>query len=568
MKKALTITIAGTLFTIEEDAYDVLRKYIQSVEVYFSSYEDAADITKEIEARIAEQLLEKKVAVITIDDIQALISKMGKVEDFGDETVHTKTAEEKTEPRRRLYRNPDDVVIAGVASGLAAYFDIDPLIMRIIFVALALMTTIGPGILIYIILALVIPLAKTPAEKVQMHGGPIDLKSFRDNFARQAKEVKNRGSELFASEKPRRFLEKVFSTFGKIVRALIKIVFAVVGSVGTLIATLAFIFLTIAFINLVFNVHTPYVQFPLAQVISGPLYYGLVILGYTLVLIPLVFIWSLFISIARRKKLFNFHVGIGLMSIWIIALIVAATVGVRYAPEIHDRILALPQYQTVVKDEQLKDFTKLELHGIDRVQLVQAPEFKVTVEGRQIDLDRVGFEVKDGTLIMKQESLKRFCYFCLGRNQASVTIAMPTIESISTHGMVQLSADEITQATIALHAEDLSRITLGLSSRQPKVEVKDAARITLKGASPIVSIETKDLSKFDGSEFLVRNASAKSSDNSSILVAASETLTAEAKDISRISYIGTPKVSQKVSDFAKIEAKIGTTTSEVNQGEF
>src|SRR5690606_4648597 len=98
MKKNISINISGIIFHIEEDGYDTLRKYLDSVHKYFSSFEDSGEIMADIESRVAEILLSKLnegKQVITLDDVNALIATMGSVRDFqaaeerempGDET--------------------------------------------------------------------------------------------------------------------------------------------------------------------------------------------------------------------------------------------------------------------------------------------------------------------------------------------------------------------------------------------------------------------------------------------------------------------------------------------------
>ena len=187
MKKALTITIAGTLFTIEEDAYQKLEEYLKSVASYFKSHPDNKEIIRDIETRIAEQLMSRpnKDAVVTINDVETLILTIGKVEDFSDE--------HKSQPNtsHKLYRNPDNVWIMGVASGIAAYVHIDPLVIRIGFIILTLITGIAPGILVYIFLVLIVPAAHSNSEKNQMKGEPIDVEIIKENLKKTGTEFKD-----------------------------------------------------------------------------------------------------------------------------------------------------------------------------------------------------------------------------------------------------------------------------------------------------------------------------------------------------------------------------------------
>ena len=167
MKKTFTINISGTIFHIDDDAFEKLQKYLHMLNKHFGPAMEGQEILQDIEARIAELFLEKtsnKVEVITDFMVDEVIARMGKPEDFmeQEEESSAKAQPEEgsriNEPQtgRRLYRDGDNKVIGGVCSGLANYFKIDPVIARVIFVV-----TIGISLLAYIILWIAIPEYKT-----------------------------------------------------------------------------------------------------------------------------------------------------------------------------------------------------------------------------------------------------------------------------------------------------------------------------------------------------------------------------------------------------------------------
>ncbi len=196
MHKTISITIGGLLFHVEEQAYQRLDSYLQSVRAHFARIEDSDEIVGDIESRIAEHFSEKlgrAKQVINVKDVDALIATMGTVKDFEafeptdpdshatDEQTRAAESEQATaRASRRLYRDPDDQVIAGVASGLAKYFGIDPAIVRIVFVVLIFAH--GLGVLAYIILWIAVPTAKTPGQKLSMQGEPVTLRGFESQL--------------------------------------------------------------------------------------------------------------------------------------------------------------------------------------------------------------------------------------------------------------------------------------------------------------------------------------------------------------------------------------------------
>lgn len=173
MKKVININFQGQVIPIEETAYEMLQNYVASLRKYFANEEGRDEIINDIESRIAElfgEQLKKGAACITDDEVIRIMNSMGRPEDFdaSDEPApqgaktesagaSAGTAAGYTEPegRKRLYRDEEDKIIGGVASGLANYFKIDPAIIRVLFVALFFGG--GSGLLIYILLWIILP---------------------------------------------------------------------------------------------------------------------------------------------------------------------------------------------------------------------------------------------------------------------------------------------------------------------------------------------------------------------------------------------------------------------------
>ena len=138
MKKTLTANISGKVFNIEEDAYGIMSKYLESVSLYFKNYNDKDEILVDFEQRISENLLSilsNSNEVVTNSHVSKIIKIMGKAQDFDIDS--SEDFDQAT--KYKLKRNNNDRIIAGVASGLAEYFKIDPLITRILLVSLFLL---------------------------------------------------------------------------------------------------------------------------------------------------------------------------------------------------------------------------------------------------------------------------------------------------------------------------------------------------------------------------------------------------------------------------------------------
>ena len=197
MKRTSTISLGGMNFTIDDDAYDVLNQYFLDISKRFPE-DEKEEILRDIESRMAELFTFKlrNRNVVNISDVNEVIDVIGHPDQFddesGDSSESKKTEEKKSEKKRnydnssrkrnrKLYRNGTDKFIGGVASGLAAYFDLDPVVMRILFVVLAF-ASLGWGILIYLIFLIAMPEANTKAQLLEMQGIEPNLENI-DNFS-------------------------------------------------------------------------------------------------------------------------------------------------------------------------------------------------------------------------------------------------------------------------------------------------------------------------------------------------------------------------------------------------
>lgn len=252
MKKTITVHIANFIFNIEEEAYQTLQTYLQSISAQFSIEEERIEIMHDIESRIAELFKEQLNAqkeVVVEADVVAMIEVMGAPEEYAVEdegykeykSEYSETEEKAGQKNRQIYRDADQAILGGVCSGLAAYFGIDPIVFRIIFIVFTLMG--GSGILIYLILYFAIPEAKTIAEKLRMKGEKIDVSSIKNQFDK----VKNELGDEVNQRKIRRGFHKLtqglvtlFTGFIKVFSKFTGFVFLIGGIVGLIVTVVLF----------------------------------------------------------------------------------------------------------------------------------------------------------------------------------------------------------------------------------------------------------------------------------------------------------------------------------------
>ena len=191
MKLTISINLGGYSFNIDEDAYSELKRYLKALELHFAGEESSAEILSDIETRMAELFRSRLTAfkqVITIVDVYEVCSVLGTPEDISD-NERTSSRDKFSSPGyHRMYRDPDHRIIGGVCSGMGAYWRTEPWIIRIVFVILAVMG--GLGILVYLILYIVLPEAKTTAQKIEMTGEPVNIHNIRESVKKEFENVR------------------------------------------------------------------------------------------------------------------------------------------------------------------------------------------------------------------------------------------------------------------------------------------------------------------------------------------------------------------------------------------
>ncbi len=255
MKKTFNINLAGLIFHIDEDAFEKLDRYLSTLKQQFSGTEGNKEIITDIEARIAELFKDKitdSKEVITTNDVEEVIEVMGKPEDYiegenvGNSYSDDDSSYESYRSNRRIFRDGDERIIGGVAAGFAAYFNTDPLWMRILFVLLFFLS--GFGILVYLVLWAVIPRARTTAEKLQMRGESVNISNIEKSIKEEMEGFKKKVSRpRHRSRSHTRSENKIGSFFEEILDFILELVRFVFRFVVKL---LGFIFIFLGFMLL------------------------------------------------------------------------------------------------------------------------------------------------------------------------------------------------------------------------------------------------------------------------------------------------------------------------------
>lgn len=252
MNKTLTINISQIVFHIDENAYEALSKYLNTIKSYFNNNASRDEIITDIEARIAEIFSAKINAskqVITQTDVDEMIAIMGNPEVFKNEeefdqntnNTQSNTFNENTNKTKRIFRDPDDKVIGGVCSGIGAYFGIDPIWLRLAF-AIAFFI-FGTGFLFYLLLLVVIPKAKTTAEKLEMRGEKVNInnieKKIKEEFDDIKKTFNNKDNEWVKATST--FFSKLVAVLEQLLHGIVRIFAVIIGYVFIVVGLIVLI---------------------------------------------------------------------------------------------------------------------------------------------------------------------------------------------------------------------------------------------------------------------------------------------------------------------------------------
>lgn len=353
MKKTLTVNLGGTVYHIDEDAYILLDNYLNNLRYHFRKEEGADEIVRDMEARIAElfdEALRGGLQVITIKEVEEVIARMGKPEELNDGEEENASASgekaygsESTGTSRRLFRNPDDRVLGGVVSGLAAYFGWDVTWTRIVFILAGFL--IHGLILAYLLAWIIIPLAQTATEKLQMRGEPINV----ENIGRTVTDGFEKVNDYVHSEKPRSALQKlgngVVAVFGfllKLCLVLLLVCCAPFLLVGLVVLSALLMAATGVIVNLptfIYNI-LPWVDWSSVHTIPGVIV-GLTVCGLLVVGIPIAGLIQAVMQSFGSWKPMGTSAKVVLVLLWMVALAIGIVL-IFQVPFLTEPLLTAP----------------------------------------------------------------------------------------------------------------------------------------------------------------------------------------------------------------------------------
>jgi phage shock protein PspC (stress-responsive transcriptional regulator) len=367
MNKTININLGGIFFHIDELAYQKLKLYLDAIRRSLSDDPQGRDeILNDIELRIGELLSERITndrMVINDSDIDEITKIMGRPEDYSvdEELFEDEPKYSKSTSSKKLFRDADDKFLGGVCSGLAHYFGMDVIWMRLLW--LVLFFFFGTGFLVYILLWILIPQAETTAEKLQMKGEPVNIsnieKKIREEFQDVSSRVKSGVNEVSDTVRSSEFknkaksgIQEVIDTLGKIILAIFKVFGKFIGALLIFIASATLIGLIVAAFSVgsieILGFEGDFMQYPPFFFDSILPMWLLVIFMFLAIAIPFVVLFMLGLKIlSSNVKSFSTTTKLSLLGVWIIAILGLSFAGINFATQtaydgVHNQTENLP----------------------------------------------------------------------------------------------------------------------------------------------------------------------------------------------------------------------------------
>lgn len=345
MNKTVNINLGGMFFHIDEDAYLKLTRYFDAIKRSLNSSSGQDEIIKDIEMRVSELLTEKQKSekhVVGLKDVDEVIAVMGQPEDYiiEDEDKTGQSFNDNANRRnKKLYRDKEKGMIGGVATGLGHYFGIDAVWIKIIFLVFVF-AGFGTGILAYFVLWIVTPEAVTTSEKLEMTGEPVTIsnieKKVREEIESLSDKFKNADYDKMGNQ-VKSGAERISSSFGDFIMTVFKIFAKFLGVILIMAGISTLIMLLIGVFTLGTNV---FVDFPWQNFIEAGNFTEYPIWSFGLLMFFAVGIPFFFMTLLGFKLLSPNLKSIGnitkytLLAIWIIAVAIAISIGIKQATEI------------------------------------------------------------------------------------------------------------------------------------------------------------------------------------------------------------------------------------------
>ena len=552
MKKTLTINLNGIVFNIDDDAYETLSAYLNELEKHFAD-DEREEIIKDIEDRIAELFTERMHGrnVVDASDVASVIETMGQPNQFDDEAAepNADAAASKSSQRkfRKFYRDGDDRLIGGVAAGLAAYIGWDTTLVRILLLLLLLFSA-GWTLLFYILLWIIVPEAKTTAQRLEMQGIEPNLENIKKYMPKREtiQHVGNRALEVIS------WILKFAAIF-------------ISGCIG-----IGLFMAVIGIVVAIFTLRMMYIPGMFGSWID----IALLVSCALFLLCPAIGLVLLCIRLINKNAPHRPWISWTLLIVWIVSLfaIIGTAIKSTHSPFVPN-IAAAGATITEQLFDNLNDdsdaisevrtcapFSSIEAERAVRVVLSQGDTTSVVVKAQDHMLRNIETNVENGVLHIENNNHNNRT-----RTLPVVYVTTPTLTSIEASEASFIKSEtpfENLQA-LTLKASEASRIQLTGSAERVIIEASEASRIQLTGSAERVIIKASEASYINVADMAITAVEATASEASSINIGQVEKARLTAESAAAITYEGQPsQLERNCQEASHIEQKSRTSNEE------
>ena len=530
MKKTLTINLNGIVFNIDDDAYETLSAYLNELEKHFAD-DEREEIIKDIEDRIAELFTERMHGrnVVDASDVASVIETMGQPNQFDDEAAepNADAAASKSSQRkfRKFYRDGDDRLIGGVAAGLAAYIGWDTTLVRILLLLLLLFSA-GWTLLFYILLWIIVPEAKTTAQRLEMQGIEPNLENIKKYMPKREtiQHVGNRALEIIS------WILKFAAIF-------------ISGCIG-----IGLFMAVIGIVVAIFTLRMMYIPGMFGSWID----IALLVSCALFLLCPAIGLVLLCIRLINKNAPHRPWISWTLLIVWIVSLfaIIGTAIKSTHSPFVPN-IAAAGATITEQLFDNLNDdsgaisevrtcapFSSIEAERAVRVVLSQGDTTSVVVKAQDHMLRNIETNVENGVLHIKNN------------NNNNRTRTLPVVY-VTTPTLTSIEASEASFIKSETPFENLQTLTL---------EASEASRIQLTGSAERVIIKASEASYVNVADMAITAVEATASEASSINIGQVEKARLTAESAAAITYEGQPsQLERNCQEASHIEQKSRTS---------
>ena len=552
MKKTLTINLNGIVFNIDDDAYETLSAYLNELEKHFAD-DEREEIIKDIEDRIAELFTERMHGrnVVDASDVASVIETMGQPSQFDDEAAEANAdvAASKSSQRkfRKFYRDGDDRLIGGVAAGLAAYIGWDTTLVRILLLLLLLFSA-GWTLLFYILLWIIVPEAKTTAQRLEMQGIEPNLENIKKYMPKREtiQHVGNRALEVIS------WILKFAAIF-------------ISGCIG-----IGLFMAVIGIVVAIFTLRMMYIPGMFGSWID----IALLVSCALFLLCPAIGLVLLCIRLINKNAPHRPWISWTLLIVWIVSLfaIIGTAIKSTHSPFVPN-IAAAGATITEQLFDNLNDdsdaisevrtcapFSSIEAERAVRVVLSQGDTTSVVVKAQDHMLRNIETNVENGVLHIENNNHNNRT-----RTLPVVYVTTPTLTSIKASEASFIKSETPFEhlQPLTLEASGASRIQLTGSAERVIIEASEASRIQLTGSAERVIIKASEASYVNVADMAITAVEATASEASSINIGQVEKARLTAESAAAITYEGQPsQLERNCQEASHIEQKSRTSNEE------